>query len=196
MLSVENYNKNRGVYSPLMEHNGIICGFWLCGQNYRNPTQYYGAYPPSYLKRMGWLFPDHEDYQVLHLFSGKTPPGTWKNEYFFDSNIEVLPDYPHNVCCGNAENLSEFTEGMSFDLIASDPPYDLNYIKYGTPKVNKKKVIKECAKVLEIGGHLIWLDTIIPIWSKADGWKLRGTIGLIQSTNHKCRVATIFEKVK
>ena len=40
-VSIENYNANRGVYSPLVEHNGIICGFWLCGQNYRNPTQYY-----------------------------------------------------------------------------------------------------------------------------------------------------------
>lgn len=60
--SVENYNSHRGVFSPIHEHNGIIYGFWMCGQNYRNATTYYGAYPPSYLKRMGWIFPDTEDF--------------------------------------------------------------------------------------------------------------------------------------
>lgn len=73
--------------------------------------------------------------------------------------------------------------------------YDDNHIKYGTEKVNKKKVIKGCARVLKVGGYLVWLDTIMPIWAKADGWKLRGTIGLLQSTNHKVRVITILQKI-
>ena len=193
--SVDNYNRLRGVYSPVHEHNGIIYGFWLCGNDYRNATPYYGAYPPSYLKRMGWLFPDARDFWVLHLFAGMTPPGTWKEEDFMDINPDVKrPDRPTIV--GDAENFSlHGWDRGKWDLIVADPPYDDNHVKYGTKKVNKKKVVKECAKVLTKGGHLVWIDTVIPMWAKADGWKLRGTIGMVQSTNHKCRVITILEKI-
>lgn len=194
--SVDNYNRLRGVYSPVHEHNGIIYGFWLCGNDYHNPSGYYGAFPPSFLKRIGWLFADIEDYQVLHLFAGKTPPGTWKSECFVDINPEVLNlELPHII--GNAEELSTdmIAAGLDFDLIVADPPYDENHVKYGTKKVNKKKVVKECAKVLTKGGHLVWIDTIIPMWAKSDGYRLRGTIGMVQSTNHKCRVITILEKI-
>lgn len=189
MISLENYNQNRGIYSPLIEHNGIICGFWLCGQNYRNSSGYYGAYPPSYLKRLALLFPDHPDYWVCHLFSGKVERGTWKEEWFLDSNPEVNPTIK-----ADAETFHS-KSGWVFDLIVADPPYDNNHPKYGTKKVNKRKVLKECAKSLRKGGHLVWLDTIIPIWAKSDGWKLRGTIGIVQSTNHRTRTITILEKV-
>jgi hypothetical protein len=191
MMDVKNYNENRGIYSALLEHNGIVCGFWLVGQDYHNTTRFFGAYPPSYLKRMGLLFPDHKDFGVLHLFSGMVPMGTWKNELTFDINPDLDP-----TIVGNAEELSKCV-GLKYaiDLILGDPPYDDNHVKYGTEKVNKRRVIKECAKVLRKGGHLVWIDTIIPIWAKSDGYRLRGTIGMVQSTNHKCRVITILEKV-
>jgi 16S rRNA G966 N2-methylase RsmD len=82
------------------------------------------------------------------------------------------------------------------DLILADPPYNQNHLKYGTAPVHKIKVIKACAKILKIGGFLVWLDTIQPIWSKADGWKLRGTIGFLQSTNHAVRVISMLEKIQ
>lgn len=194
-ISVENYNAKRGIYSPLIEHNGIICGFWLCGNDYHNPSGYYGAYPPSYLKRMSWLFPDHKDYWVLHMFAGKTPRGTWKDEWFLEINPVVKVEGRGDIT-GDAETFGDtgWNKG-TWDLIMADPPYDENHVKYGTKKVNKRKVLKGCAKVLTKGGHIVWIDTIIPMWAKADGWKLRGTIGMVQSTNHKCRVITILEKV-
>lgn len=197
-MDVENYNKCRGVYSPLLEHNGIACGFWLCGQNYHNATPYFGAYPPSYLKRMGWLFPDHENFEVLHLFAGKTPAGTWKNETFIDVNPDLKVNDRWIIMDAEDLSMGGLMDGivqLHYDLILADPPYDENHIKYGTDKINRKRCVKECAKVLRKGGHLVWIDTIIPIWAKADGWKLRGTIGMVQSTNHKCRAITILEKM-
>lgn len=187
IYSVYNYNRGRGIYSPLVEHNNIACGFWLCGNNYRNPTGYYGTYPPSYLKRMKLLFPGALN--VLHLFSGVVKKGTFDTETTMDINPELNPD-----TVGNAEKIADYFQSQKFDLILADPPYDKNYIRYNTAPVNKKKVLKGAINILKPGGYLVWLDTIIPIWSKADGWVLRGTIGLVQSTNHKARVITILEK--
>lgn len=189
MISIENYNTNRGIYSPLIEHNGIICGYWLVGQDYHNKSGYYGAYPPSYLKRMKLLFPEENGW-VVHLFSGKVEQGTWPAEITVDSNADLQP----SICC-DAEHISEMLNPEITSLILADPPYNNNHKKYWVPKVSKKKVIKECVKLLKVGGHLVWLDTIIPIWAKADGWKLRGTIGITQSTNHLTRTITILEKV-
>jgi hypothetical protein len=190
MISIQNYNEKRGIYSPLIEHNGIICGFWMVGNDYHNKKTFYGTYPPNYLKRMKILFPSNK--KLLHLFSGvvdKSNIGDY--ETTLDINPDLNPDY-----CGNAENLSSIISTTTFDLILADPPYNNNHLKYGTTKVNKKKVIHECSLITETGGHLVWLDTIMPIWAKKDGWKLRGTIGLLQSTNHAVRVITILEKTE
>jgi hypothetical protein len=193
-INVEHYNQNRGRFSPLIQtDNGMVSGFWMVGNDYRNPSGYYGAYPPGYLKRISLLFPDPD--VVLHLFSGKVEKGSWGTwpvkEVTCDCNASLFPDV-----CVNARELHREFEPKTFDLIVGDPPYDENHVQYGTVKVNKSKVIKECSELLCIGGHLVWLDTIQPIWSKADGWKLVGVIGLLQSTNHKVRVISIFERVR
>jgi len=208
-IDVAFYNEHRGIYSPLVEHNGILCGFWLCGQNYRNPSRLYGAYPPSYMKRIALLFPDPD--VVLHLFSGDVKTGAWNKGLDFnpyppeEDTFDILPNY-NPLILGDAHNLVEVINAKwdnakeeeidIYDLVLADPPYGKNHEKYGTPPVNKRKVIKECAKVIHTSGHLVWLDTIIPIWAKKDGWKLRGTIGLVQSTNHQCRVITILERIE
>lgn len=191
MIDVENYNKNRGIYSPLVEHNGIACGFWMCGQDYKTHNGYYGGYPQSYLKRMKLLYPlDNPDAVIMHLFSGKVQRGLWHTEILVDSNPELSP----TIVC-DAERISTLASLGSIDVIFADPPYNNNHRKYGTKKVNKRKVLKECVKLLKVGGHLVWLDTIIPQYCKADGWKMKGTIGLVQSTNHLTRTITILEKV-
>lgn len=160
----------------------------MTGNDYHNQSKYYGAYPPNYLKRLKLLFPNQN--KVLHLFSGMTPKGTWNNEISLDIKEELKPDI-----IGDATFLSNYKEELKeTDLILSDPPYLNNHIKYDTEKVHKVKVIKECAKILEKDGCLVWLDTIMPIWAKKDGWKIRGTIALLQSTNHQVRVITILEK--
>lgn len=152
-------------------------------------SKFFGAYPPSYLRKMRLLF--HDEFatgKVLHLFSGKVVSET-QNETTFDINPELNPDV-----VGDAKDLSEYFAPEYFDLILADPPYDENHVRYGTLKMNKRKVVKQCAGIVRPGGYLVWLDTIQPIWAKVDGWKLRGTIGLNQSTNHKVRMLTILEK--
>lgn len=189
-MDVNYFNVNRGIFSPLIEHNGCVIGVWMEGNNYRNKSRLYGAYPPSYLKRMRLLF--HDDFKrgrVLHLFSGSIRPEP--GETTFDINPDMHPDIVGDAECVNGY----FVDPPLFSVIFADPPYDHNYVKYGTEPVNKKKVVKSCADILKPGGFLVWLDTIIPIWSKADGWRLRGTISIIQSTNHKVRVASILGRI-
>lgn len=192
-IDVENYNAKRGIFSPLIvTDSGMITGFWMVGNDYRNPSKYYGAYPPGYLKRIALLFPDPDI--LLHLFSGKTPKGTWGmypvKEVTCDINPELSPDVVED-----AQHLDRQFEPGTFDLIVGDPPYLQNHVHYGTLPINRRKVVKQCSNLLCSGGHLVWLDAIMPIWAKKDGWKLVGTIGLLQSTNHQVRVITILEKI-
>ena len=157
------------------------------GNNYQKDTDYYGGYPRGYLNRMWALFPNAV--VVLHLFSGKVKKGKWPEEI----RVDINPSLPaeHHI---NAEEIDQWLP-KGLDLILADPPYEENHEKYGTDKVNKKKVVHSCSLVLRQGGFLVWLDTRIPIWAKSDGWKLRGTIGLVQSTNCLTKTITILEKV-
>jgi hypothetical protein len=155
------------------------------GNNYRNKTSLFGAYPPSYLERMRLLF-NHE-YQhglVLHLFSGTVPATS--NELTLDIRYETHPTF-----LANAETMTITHDIPKVDLIQADPPYDEHHKDYGTMKMNKAEVIKQCSKILKPNGYLVWLDTIMPMFAKSDGWIYSGSIGLCQSTNHRVRVATI-----
>ena len=193
-MNVDYYNKNRKEsWSPLISHNGSICGFWWFGRWYNTSRldgkYFYGAYPWGFLDRVRLLFREEFDNgKILHLFSG-TLKGDNSKIITFDMNPELKPNI-----IGNAENIDEYFSENTFDLILADPPYDNNYIKYGTPKFSKKKVIYKCSKILKEGGILAWLDTLIPQWANKDGWKYKGNIGIAQSTNHKVRGLTILEK--
>jgi len=186
---VENYSKVFPRYPPVVYYNGWMYGVWVIGNNYRSKRRYYGEYPPTYLKRVYALFPEAKN--VLHLFSGVVEKGTWPNETTFDINPDLEPDV-----VGDAHELSKYFEDGNFDLIVADPPYsqeDANH--YGTSMINRYKVIKECYKVLKIGGFVCWLDQVLPMYTKKE-FKLVGTIGIVRSTNHRFRLLSIFEKVK
>jgi len=195
-VDIENYNNSRGNFSPLVAHNGAVYGFWLIGRWYnatRGKAYYYGAYPPSYLKRLELLFPEESKGTVLHLFSG-TLRGNGKNLFSLDINPEPTPGVRPDFIT-DAEELDRRVPENFFDLVIADPPYGENHLKYGvSKKVNRKKVVHLCSRVLKDGGFLIWLDIIIPQWAKEDGWALRGLIGLGQSTNHRVRVISILQR--
>src|SRR4051812_6298826 len=56
----------------------VLYAIWIIGNDYRNPTKYYGAYPKGYLDRLMALFPDATDGEdILHAFSGALPVGNY-----------------------------------------------------------------------------------------------------------------------
>lgn len=190
---------------PLMQIvNDRLEGVWWLGNSYGNKSSYYGAYPGNFLKRVMALFPDKE--RILHLFSGSLPPGDYtrfdrrdpgdlsdhQSELF--SDYERALDFDDGLVRGEAENLSDYFEPGSIDLILSDPPYSIEDAeRYGAILVNRRKVVSECRTVLEPGGHLVWLDQVIPMFSNRE-WKLVGSIGVFISTNHRTRGVFILEK--
>ena len=179
------YNAGFPKYPPLVHTDRWLYGIWMIGNDYRNKTTYYGAYPARYLDRVMSMFPDTKD--ILHLFSGSLAYTKGTN---FDTNPELNTDV-----VGDANQLADFFPPDTFDLIIADPPYTAeDALHYGTPMVNRNKVLKECVKVLRLDGHVVWLDQVLPMYSKLE-LMLVGTIGLIRSTNHRFRVVSIFQKV-
>jgi len=178
---VEAYNKSFPSYPKLFTSNGWIIGMWVIGNYYRNQNEYYGCYPHSYLKRIKSMFPDCK--KILHLFSGSV-----QQDDTFDINPKYNPTY-----VGDAHRLSEFVK-QKYNLIFADPPYSEEDARhYGTPMVKRNVVVRECVKVLDTGGFLIWLDQVFPMYRKKE-LKLVGVIGVIRSTNHRVRTAFIFRK--
>lgn len=180
------YNNTFPDYPPLIATDKFIYGMWMLGQNYKG-SGFYGAYPPSYIKRVMSMFPDVDAENILHLFSGSLTSDVKGDR--FDINPELNPDI-----VGDAEHLSQYIN-KKYNLILADPPYtEEDASKYGYSMVGRHKVFKECEKVLKKGGFLIWLDQICPMWKK-DILEMCITIGIIRSSNHRFRVVTGFKKV-
>lgn len=171
---------------PLVATNRWLAGIWSVGNNYRG-SGYYGAYPPTYLKRVLCMFPEVVPERILHLFSGSlsaTTPGL---------RMDIRPDVGADIV-GDAHNLSQQVSLGAFDLIMADPPYSKeDAAHYGTRMINRQKVVRECAAALAPTGHLIWLDTVLPMYRK-DVILHVGIIGLVGSTNHRGRFVFIFKR--
>lgn len=178
----DNYNESFPNYPPLVHTDRWLYGVWMIGNDYRNKTTFYGAYPARYLDRVMSMFPDAQD--ILHLFSGSLPKGNYiRFDMVQEADIQ-----------GDAHELSAYFPPESFDLILADPPYSgEDADRYGTPMVNRNTVVKGCYKILKPLGFLVWLDCVLPMYRK-DQFSLIGTIGLIRSTNHRFRVVSIFRR--
>lgn len=164
----------------------VLYATWLIGNNYRNTTRYYGAYPPGYLKRVMALFPDCADGNVLHVFSGSLPPGPYVR---LDINPANQPDV-----VGSVYYASRWLR-RRFPLVCADPPYSLSDAeRYGTASVDKRRALAAIAEVTEPAGYLAWLDTCWPMHSKTQ-WLTVGRIFIQRSTNHRVRLLTLFERV-
>ena len=176
------YSKSFPNWPPLRVDERWIDGMWIMGNNYRT-SGYYGAYPHTYLERVGSMFQDAK--RVLHLFSGSLPPGNYTR--FDRLSGDVV---------GDAHVLADYFQGKLFDLIYADPPYSIEDCDhYGCAMVNRNKVISECVRVLEPGGFIVWLDQVLPMFRKSD-LEMCGVIGMVKSTNHRFRVVTIFRKTE
>lgn len=185
----ESYKKAFPKYPPLHVFGRWIYGVWMIGNDYRNKTKFYGAYPRSYLKRVQALFPDIREEDTLHLFSGSLDPKETK----YVTYVDIKPQYPE-VLKVDAHHLSEHLD-KKFSLIFADPPYsESDAMKYGTPMINRNKVIIECYKVLKLNGYIVWLDQVKPMYRKKN-LHLFGTVGVDRSTNHRARMVYMFQKI-
>lgn len=166
------------------DSRSVLYATWVMGADYRNKSRFYGAYPPSFLKRLMALFPDAT--QVLHAFSGSLPPGPYMR-------LDINPAHQPDIV-GSVYHAASLVNGFGFQLVCADPPYSsADAERYATAPVNKTRAVRALADVTVAGGHLAWLDTCWPIHSKKQ-WLTVGRILVQRSTNHRVRVLTLFER--
>jgi hypothetical protein len=60
--------------------------------------------------------------------------------------------------------------------------------------IQRNRVLAECVTVLQLGGFVVWLDQVLPMFRKST-LHLCGAIGVVRSTNHRFRVAAFFRKL-
>lgn len=184
--------------TPHVGEDGRLQAIWLLGQDYKG-SGYHGAFPPNYMARIEAMFSDAE--RRVHLFSGSLPESTSYVRVDSIQLAEIHADAEHiskaswcwkhrsQLCGGGCIGV------LKADFIHADPPYtgeDAN--TYGTPMVNRNKVVQECAQVVEPGGFLVWMDMVLPMYRKQE-WEIYGLIGLVRSTNHRFRGVTIFRRL-
>lgn len=162
----------------------FVQGTWVIGNDYRNKTRFYGAYPASYLARVMALFPDALGSETLHVFSGSLPDGNY---------IRCDLKQPAELQC-SVYDLPAKVGAHLFRLVIADPPYThTDADRYGTPPVDRRRALSALAAVTYPGGYCIWLDAVWPMHRKAE-WRTAGFIQVVRSTNHRVRLVTIFER--
>lgn len=168
------------------DRHPVAYGIWVVGAAYGNESDYYGAHPRTYLERVWSMFPDvvPQTDTVLHAFSGSLPAGLYSR-----CDLRQPSEYPCAV-----DRLPERLLGRKFRLCFADPPYSAeDAVHYGTPMVNRGQCMRSLAACVEVGGHVVWLDTVWPMHRKSQ-WRTVGRICLVRSTNHRVRLVSIFER--
>lgn len=171
--------------SRLTSSHRWLQGNWILGNDYRG-SGYYGSYPPGYLKRMAAIFQDRE--RILHLFSGSLPTPTGA---VVSVDVRRTDEVRPRV---QADARSLPFGPATFDLVYADTPYSVEDAKrYGTSMPSRKAVLTEVHRVVDPGGFLVWMDTVLPMYRKTE-WLWCGAIALWRSTNHRVRGVSIFER--
>lgn len=187
---VRAYPKWRASWPLVVKEQGADCLYatWLIGNNYQAKSPLYGSYPPGYLDRISVLFPDLAEGEVLHAFSGSLPPGPYVRLDLM-SDADRQPDI-----VGSVIDAGKIFGWPRFDLVFADPPYSApDAAFYGTPMISRRKAMSALAEVTRPGGFLVWLDCVWPMFAKSE-WRTAGRITIVRSTNHRIRMATIFER--
>lgn len=168
----------------------VLQGVWMFGQDFRNKSEYYGAYPGNYLDRLQALFPDHPIMpnmlplgrgRVLHAFSGSLGPGPY-------DRCDINQPAEHQC------DVVQLPDGLDYSLVVADTPYSkADSKKYKSPPPNRRDTLRALARVTVPDGLLCWLDTQWPIHSKKR-WTTVGRIYIQRSTNHRIRLLSIFHR--
>jgi hypothetical protein len=184
---IDSYTRLTGFPCSLfVAEDGRVVGTWIMGNDYRVKSGYYGGYPAGYLKRIAALFPDRK--KVLHVFSGKVDLGAMPGDTV-DSNAKMNPTW-----VADAHDLSSVPLDR-YDLVLADPPYSVEDAeRYQTTMVKRNVVMRSLAAGMNESARVVWLDQVLPMYRK-DEWSIEAVIGMVKSTNHRFRVATIFKRL-
>jgi hypothetical protein len=184
---ISNYvRETRFPRSLFVSEDGRVVGTWIMGNDYRVKSRYYGGYPAGYLRRMAALFPDRK--RVLHVFSGKVDIVAMPGDTV-DSNPAMSPTF-----VADAHDLASVPL-HGYDLVLADPPYSIEDAeRYQTTMVKRNVVMRSLAAGMSPGARVIWLDQVLPMYRK-DEWAIEAVIGMVKSTNHRFRIATIFRRL-
>jgi len=186
MIDIENHLKEFP-NAVMVEKGGRLYGHWMEGNFYKRAVDYYGAYPPSFLRRVYSLFPRRG--RVLHLFSGAVRKGD--DEYTIDINPINMPDV-----VGDVHKVSNYFEEDFFSMIIADPPYDAKHAEvYGTKMPRTHIIMQELYTITQSAGYVVWLSTRPPLYRKVE-WELAGLIGLHTGTNRVYRCVCIMKSRK
>ena len=170
--------------SLFVSEDGRMVGTWIMGNDYRVRSAYYGGYPAGYLRRVRALFPDKA--RVLHLFSGRVDLAALPGDTV-DINPDLAPTFIDDAQTLEAVPLERY------DLVLADPPYSVEDAeRYQTTMVKRNRVMRALRR-LSPGTHVMWLDQVLPMYRK-DAFDIEGVIGMVKSTNHRFRVATLFRR--
>jgi hypothetical protein len=190
---------------PMVGTAEWLTGTWAIGACWKNPNPLYGAYPRGYLQRVHAMFPEAQ--RILHAFSG----GLRIEDARAVANrrSDALCDGPGSIelvdLCGPDQGRYPTWQGDvlampaewagRFDLVLADPPYSpADAAKYGTKMPRRQDVTAALCRVTRVGGVLVWLDVCWPMHRK-DQWRTFGHVGVVRSTNHRVRLASMFEAV-
>jgi hypothetical protein len=165
--------------------SGHVEGMWIMGNDYRVKSQYYGGYPATYLRRIKALFPDKK--RCLHLFSGRVDLDAFPGDTV-DINQDLKPTF-----VDDAQTLLNVPLA-DYDLVLADPPYSVEDAERYQTTMVKRNVVMRALKGLSPGAHIVWLDQVLPMYRK-DTFAMEAIIGIVKSTNHRFRVATVFKRL-
>jgi hypothetical protein len=183
---LENYRRvTKFPQALFIAESGHVVGVWILGNDYRAKAPYYGAYPPNYLRRVKALFPDKK--QVLHLFSGKVDVDAFPGD-----TVDIDPAL-NPTFVDDAQTL-EHVPLEQYDLVLADPPYSIEDAERYQTTMIKRNVVMRALQRLPAGSHVVWLDQVLPMYRK-DAFLLEATIGIVRSTNHRFRMATVFRRL-
>ena len=172
------------------------------GQKQRYPgrfVQYLGAHYPLDGKRILEMFAGSGQIQSYTVIGGRSID---EDAEFVEYNQVVTTDLREETGCDIASPYDEFSQnykGKKFDIVVADPPYNKGFSSEwtehadGLPK--PKRIQREAAKVLKMGGLCMILHVIqVPAY-KENGMKLHAIHPILVGANNAARTLTVTKKV-
>lgn len=164
-------------------------GMLMLGADFKRAWDFHGAYLSGYLHRIGALFPDAEEADTAHLFAGHVPRGPWLRVDIYDRLASLFestdPNFMH-ADIGDAGQAPPLPDGAFAGrrLLLADPPYHAKDCElYGCRTIDRRKCLREIARVSDPGTWLVWLDSYDPIVSRKE-WEWVGLDGNARGKIH------------